>query len=388
MTKSLIEIFQELGHEVVVQASFGHYSYIDDYKGVKVYGMENPKQYGCDRLLYTAASEKPDIYISTFDLFALEEEMLEILNKKHIITASMLMIDSEPYQSLNLTVLKHVRYPIFPVQWSMAQIPDIEPLNKLPRTVIHLPTERCYAVKDKMTARKEFEDIIGIDLKDSKLVMVNSANTGDSIGRKNFPAIIRGWLGYIRKHGIKNNYLYLHTDVSGRCGHGIDIKEDLAYSEYTSEEGSTILFPPQIKYLRSEFTAENLRSFYNASDLFLNPSDSEGFGLCTVEAALCGTPVLVTNFGASKEIAENVMPKELIPTCLLHSTNKYVGYHAFRGYVQPEEVTSGIERMLAVKENYSEIIASNANENYGWLASKCRWNNFFKSISHKDIGEW
>jgi glycosyltransferase involved in cell wall biosynthesis len=44
-------------------------------------------------------------------------------------------------------------------------------------------------------------------------------------------------------------------------------------------------------------------AFYNAMDLFLNPTArNQGFDLTTVEAMLCGTPVLASDIGASREV--------------------------------------------------------------------------------------
>jgi glycosyltransferase involved in cell wall biosynthesis len=44
---------------------------------------------------------------------------------------------------------------------------------------------------------------------------------------------------------------------------------------------------------------------YSASDIFLNLSDEESFGLTTVESMACGTPVIVYNRTASPEIVKD-----------------------------------------------------------------------------------
>ena len=47
---------------------------------------------------------------------------------------------------------------------------------------------------------------------------------------------------------------------------------------------------------------EELAQLYSLADLFINPSVEETFGLTTVEAMACGTPVVVYNSTASPEL--------------------------------------------------------------------------------------
>lgn len=59
---------------------------------------------------------------------------------------------------------------------------------------------------------------------------------------------------------------------------------------------------------------ERLVAYYQAADLFVLPTRAlEGFGLSTVEALACGTPVLGTAVGATAEILQPLDPRLLIP---------------------------------------------------------------------------
>jgi len=52
---------------------------------------------------------------------------------------------------------------------------------------------------------------------------------------------------------------------------------------------------------------ENLPLYYQAADIFVLPTkDLEGFGLVTIEALACGTPVLATPVGANPEILKEL----------------------------------------------------------------------------------
>src|SRR5213593_3420923 len=78
---------------------------------------------------------------------------------------------------------------------------------------------------------------------------------------------------------------------------------------------------------------EALPGYYQAADVFVLPTrELEGFGLVTVEALACGTPVLGTPVGATPEI--------LRPLC---------ESLVFRG-TAPEVMAEGLERFLEQKE--------------------------------------
>ena len=49
------------------------------------------------------------------------------------------------------------------------------------------------------------------------------------------------------------------------------------------------------------FTDRQLNLLYNAADLYVSPTQAEGFGLTLAEAAACGVPVITTDFAAGPE---------------------------------------------------------------------------------------
>jgi glycosyltransferase involved in cell wall biosynthesis len=64
--------------------------------------------------------------------------------------------------------------------------------------------------------------------------------------------------------------------------------------------------------LLGRIPGEDLVSWYQAADYSVVPTMTlEGFGLVTTEALACGTPVLGTPFGGTKEILEGLSPELL-----------------------------------------------------------------------------
>ncbi len=101
---------------------------------------------------------------------------------------------------------------------------------------------------------------------------------------------------------------------------------------------------------------ESLPLYYQAADLFVLPTrELEGFGLVTVEALACGTPVLGTPVGATPEI---LLP--LAPALV------------FRG-LAPDVMGEDIRRFLEAQERDPEAAAAlrqacrrHAEDHYGW----------------------
>ena len=63
-----------------------------------------------------------------------------------------------------------------------------------------------------------------------------------------------------------------------------------------------INIPGKIKCFNKTEDIQMLAELYSGAEVFINPSSMESFGLTTVEAMACGTPVIVYNSTASPEI--------------------------------------------------------------------------------------
>jgi len=97
----------------------------------------------------------------------------------------------------------------------------------------------------------------------------------------------------------------------------------------------------------------SLPDYYAASDTFILPTAAlEGFGMVTVEALACGTPVLGTPVGATPEVLGGLDRDLILPG------------------VEPADIANGCDRLFKRLENESVSIRSRcrayAVENYSW----------------------
>ena len=82
----------------------------------------------------------------------------------------------------------------------------------------------------------------------------------------------------------------MHTDTKDQ--HGQDL--DAIIAEIGLTDG-------QVMFSRDKVQASDMAGLYNMSDVTINISDAEGFGLATLESLSCGTPILVNMTGGLQD---------------------------------------------------------------------------------------
>ena len=137
-------------------------------------------------------------------------------------------------------------------------------------------------------------DYIGIS-EDKFVVGMNAANKGVSPNRKAFGENILAFSMFAQKHD--DVVLYLHTDQMGALG-GIRLLQLLQSCGVPEEK---FKFVDPYTY-RTGIDQQTLATIYTAMDVLLATSYGEGFGIPTVEAQACGTPVIISDFAASTEL--------------------------------------------------------------------------------------
>jgi len=108
--------------------------------------------------------------------------------------------------------------------------------------------------------------------------------------RKQSGTLIWWFKEFLDKVGHDKAALIMHTDV--KDVHGQDLQAIIHELGLTHGE---------VLFSRDKVSSQDLALMYNMSDVTVNISDAEGFGLATLESLSCGTPILVNMTGGLQD---------------------------------------------------------------------------------------
>jgi glycosyltransferase involved in cell wall biosynthesis len=124
-----------------------------------------------------------------------------------------------------------------------------------------------------------------------------------------------------------------------------------------------------------------LNLIYNATDVGLNTSLGEGWGLPNMEHAITGAPQIVPDHSACGEVYKDI--GILIPT---HSDLMLDGGAMTVGrLVSPEAVAEAMEKIYTDKELYKELsiktVAKFSSKEYNWETIANTWDSVFTEVA-------
>jgi len=213
--------------------------------------------------------------------------------------ASIIPIDGQPSIPAWIEVLRHVDYPVAMSRYGeevmrmdFKELPEswFNNLVTIPHGV------DCNLFKPSIVKKPDNAFIIGCVARNQH--------------RKNIPRLMKAFKFFIDKDNLKpkDARLLLHMDWTDYMGWNI---------EYMAEyyDIKDYLVPPLMGKLDQGggVSEEKLVEIYNTMDVFALPTAGEGFGIPTIEAMACGTPVVITNYTSSYELIGAKSPEDDIP---------------------------------------------------------------------------
>jgi len=145
-----------------------------------------------------------------------------------------------------------------------------------PNQFCPLPRDRALALRGKLS------------LATDRVIVVY---TGRLIGSKGLPLLLEVWNELV----AHNKDIQLVLVGTGEGSHDSCESELRTYVKLHSLKDS-VLFTGEVS---------NVHEYLQASDIFVFPSEHEGFSLSLVEALACGLPSVVTSVGVASELIEN-----------------------------------------------------------------------------------
>ena len=125
-------------------------------------------------------------------------------------------------------------------------------------------------------------------------------------------------------------------------------------------------------------TDEDLALIYNATDLYIQCADCEGFGHPVIQAAACETPVLSMNHSAMAPVAK-MCNSDLLDPINVHED---IGSQARRGNIDIEGLTSYMMKFYKGKRE-KQTNHENIKNLFDYKLVNKKWKEIFLSIPNK-----
>jgi hypothetical protein len=286
------------GHRVAVACNFGLQGSDTEWNGIKLYPT-GVAPYSDDILMahsqhWASGADLPSLVMTLFDVWALKNP--SIAQIPHI--AAWVPIDHKPAPPEVSEWLK--RENVLPIAMSqfgeqMMALDNIECLyapHAFDGNVFKPTPTITDATGKKITGR----DLMGLDENPNTfVVMMNAANKGKTPPRKSWGENLLAFGMFANEN--PDAMLYLHTDESDALG-GVNLHRLIAACGIRPEQ---VRFVNQYLY-RMNMPPQALAALYTAADVLLATSAGEGFGVPTIEAQACGTPVIGSKWAATEEL--------------------------------------------------------------------------------------
>lgn len=252
--------------------------------GFQIYpGLYEP--YGNDIIHYHVKHFGANILTSLIDIWVLQNIPQKIAPALFL---PWFPVDADPIPQRVLDCLQGAHMPLSYSKWGRdllfkAGVNNTYIPHGVETDIFHVqPREHANNVKRLIT---------GID--NAHLTIMVAANKGYP-DRKWHQGQIRAWKEFAKDK--PNARLYIHTDPTPAMG-GVDfgwLVNNLGIREKVS-------FPDWYGYSMG-YPQSHLADIYNAGDVLIGCSMSEGFGIPIIEAQACGTPVVVTDYSSMPEL--------------------------------------------------------------------------------------
>lgn len=281
---------QAAGHEVAVSAFYGLQGTGMEWEGVTVY-PSLVDGYGNDILVSHAAhffggDPKAGAVITLVDAWILNPQVMRQLH-----VASWTPVDHDPVPPKVLGALEQGgMLPVAMTRHGQQALTDagLKDVRYAPHS---FDPGECRPM-DRTMAR----DTLGLP-HDAFVVGMVAANKGNP-SRKGFSEAFQAFAGLLGKH--PDSLLYLHTEATGMFD-GVHLPSLLKACGVPPE---SVRFCDQYRCVVLGAPSQHMRATLNAFDVLLNPAHGEGFGVPVLEAQACGTPVIVQDSTAMREIGD------------------------------------------------------------------------------------
>jgi len=182
-------------------------------------------------------------------------------------------------------------------------------------------------------------------------------NANRNSQRKRQDLTIQGFVELLRRHPDKPLWLLMVTAVDPQKGAYYDIQRIFA-NEITRAGLDINVYGKRMAIVDTAppntLSDDGINQIYNMSDIGINTSDGEGFGLCQLEHLYTGAPQVITDVGSYRSFLPSTVATYIRPGPVVYSAaGMPLGLYA--PTFNPDDVASAME---ATVEKYATMRAA------------------------------
>lgn len=277
------------GRQNIAQfAWYGLEGGLHNVDGFTIYPRMNDP-YGNDAIGAFTGHFGANVVISLIDVWVMQQTPRKVAPA---LWCPWLPIDLDPIPEMYLHALEGAYLPLTYSKWGHKMLTDAGFENVY---IPHGIEPNVYHVIPDREAVRKFKAWLTKTEEPVHLSAIVAANKGFPT-RKWFEGQLEAFGRFVRANPDLNAMLYVHSLPTQHHG-GVDFGKLVADNRLDGR----VIFPHPVMY-QLGYPAEHLAYIYNAADVLLSASKSEGFGIPIIEAQACGTPVVVTDFSAMPEL--------------------------------------------------------------------------------------
>ena len=200
--------------------------------------------------------------------------------------------------------------------------------------------------------------------------------------RKQSGTLLFWWKEFCDRVGHDKAVLLMHTDIRDPHGQPLDV-----LAEHLGINNGQVIFSNR------KVPAPHLAAMYNIADVVINISDAEGFGLGTLEALSCETPIIVNMTGGLQEQVTD--GKEYFGVGIEPASKAVIGSDQvpwiYEDRMNKEDFVSALEKMysLSAEERHQLGVkgSKHVNKNYNFKNFQDKWVELMLDL-HERHGSW